>query len=213
MKKYISAIALLLAIFSASAQQITKNGVGYTIISNGSGEKAKVDDVIMFNVEQRTSTDSLLFSSYKVGKPIQIRVKPSQNMMDLMDIFVLMSAGDSAVVTIPTDSIFKGREDERPQFIAKGTDITTKLKLVKIQTMAGFMAERTAELEKLKAAEAAEAGEYIITNKLNPITTASGLKYIITTPSAKPKGKNTDTVLVNYTGRTLEGKVFDSSVA
>ena len=38
------------------------------------------------------------------------------------------------------------------------------------------------------------------------------MKYKITKPSVKRKPLAGDTVLVNYTGKTLDGKVFDSSV-
>ncbi|RVT98361.1 peptidylprolyl isomerase [Mucilaginibacter limnophilus] len=211
MKKYILAAALLATVFASKAQQQI-NGTSFALITDAPGDKAKIDDIISFNIIQRTEKDSVLFSSYQMGRPIQLRIKPSQNVMDLMDVFVQMSAGDSAMVKIPTDSIFKGRESERPPFITKGSQIVTLIKMEKVQSMATFMAERNAELEKLKAAEAAEAGEYIITNKLKPVTTASGLKYIITAPSAKAKPKAGDTVLVNYVGRTLDDKVFDSSI-
>jgi FKBP-type peptidyl-prolyl cis-trans isomerase len=50
-------------------------------------------------------------------------------------------------------------------------------------------------------------------NKKDPVvkTTASGLQYIVITPGAGPKPAVTDTVLVNYSGKLLNGKQFDSS--
>jgi FKBP-type peptidyl-prolyl cis-trans isomerase len=43
-------------------------------------------------------------------------------------------------------------------------------------------------------------------------TTATGLKYVITSPSTKLKAQKGDTVLVNYAGRGLDDKLFDSSI-
>src|SRR5690606_16448911 len=54
--------------------------------------------------------------------------------------------------------------------------------------------------------------KYIADQKLKPETTASGLKYIITKASKKAKPVSGDTIWVNYTGRTIDGKVFDSSI-
>ena len=42
-------------------------------------------------------------------------------------------------------------------------------------------------------------------------TTASGLQYQVVQAGNGPKPKATDSVKVNYTGSTLDGKVFDSS--
>ncbi len=44
------------------------------------------------------------------------------------------------------------------------------------------------------------------------ITTASGLKYVVTKQGNGVKPKAGTTVTVNYTGKFLDGKVFDSSI-
>src|ERR1700758_411520 len=44
------------------------------------------------------------------------------------------------------------------------------------------------------------------------ITTASGLKYVDLVVGAGPMPKRGDTVVVNYTGRFTNGKVFATSV-
>jgi FKBP-type peptidyl-prolyl cis-trans isomerase len=108
-------------------------------------------------------------------------------------------------VKIPADSVFKGHEDQRPPFMPKGSSLLFTLKIDNVQSLEDAMAE-------VKNAETTAATKYIADNKLNVTTTASGLKYVITQPSTKPKPQTGDTVLVNYVGRTLDGKVFDSSI-
>lgn len=57
------------------------------------------------------------------------------------------------------------------------------------------------------------ANSFLDANKKRPgvVTTASGLQYKILTPANGAKPTATDTVTVDYEGRLLDGKVFDSS--
>ena len=124
MKYIFSIIALAIAV-SANAQtglQTTPKGTQYQIFTSNTGDKIKVNDVITFQVIQKTGKDSVLFSTYAAGHSVQAQIQPSQNPGDLMDIFPLLTAKDSAFVRIPTDSIFKGHEDQRPAFFPKGSN-------------------------------------------------------------------------------------------
>ncbi|MCC8408340.1 FKBP-type peptidyl-prolyl cis-trans isomerase [Mucilaginibacter sp. UR6-1] len=213
MKKTSIAIVLAALSFSASAQvQRTAKGAECTIVTKNNGPHIKEGDIITFQVEQLTDKDSVLFSTYKAGKPVQTQVRASQSIMDLMDVFTLLGAKDSALVKLPVDSVFKGHEDAMPAFLKKGSNIITRLKIEKVQSLAEAMAEKEAEMAKLKTAETTAANKYITDNKLTVATTPSGLKYVIKLPSARLKPKAGDTMLVNYVGRTLDGKVFDSSI-
>jgi peptidylprolyl isomerase len=48
--------------------------------------------------------------------------------------------------------------------------------------------------------------------KAEPVTTPSGLKYVDLVVGTGPSPKMGDTVVVHYTGRFTNGKIFDSSV-
>lgn len=192
--------------------QTTAKGAQYQIFTHNTGEKVKQNDVITFHYIQKTDKDSVLFSSYVAGHTVQAQVHPAQNVADLMDIFPLLTLNDSAMVKVPADSIFKGHEEARPPFFPKSSYLTFIIKITKVQSLEAAMAERTAAIEKLKQQEAVDANGYIAANKLSPVTTASGLKYIVTKPSALRKPLAGDTVLVNYVGSLTNGKVFDTSI-
>ena len=192
--------------------QTTPKGVMYQIFTNNTGPKIKLSDVITFNVIQKTGRDSVLFSTYAAGHTVQAQIQPSQNAGDLMDIFPLLAAKDSVYIKVPTDSIFKGHDDQRPAFFPKGSYTNITIKIEKVQSLDEAMADRNAALEKIKAAEASDAAKYIADNKLVVTTTPSGLKYLITQPSLKRKPLKGDTLLVNYAGRTLDGHLFDTSI-
>lgn len=80
------------------------------------------------------------------------------------------------------------------------------------------------EAAKAKAAEAAQAPEAVDNVKAgeeyvaklrsenpNVKTTDSGLSYVIETEGVAPKPEASSTVVVNYTGKHLNGEVFDST--
>ncbi|MHB8208495.1 FKBP-type peptidyl-prolyl cis-trans isomerase [Mucilaginibacter sp.] len=216
MKKYIFGILLLCAsTISVKAQsdlQRTARGVPYIIFTHNPGEKIKENDVITIDVIQKTDKDSVISSTYTIGHPIKIQVQPSQALTDMMDIFPLLAANDSALVKMPADSVFKGHEESRPPFFPKGSYINFYMKVQKIQSLNDAIAERNADIEKVKAEEGAQAAKYIADNKLVVKTTPSGLKYVITKTSLKPRPLAGDTVRVNYTGKLISGQVFDSSI-
>jgi FKBP-type peptidyl-prolyl cis-trans isomerase len=215
MKKYIFFILVLTTVVKANAQttlQRTTRGAQYQIFTNNTGDKIKLNDVITFQFIQKTDKDSVLFSTYTAGHPVQVQIVPSQNVGDLMEIFPLLTAKDSALVKVPTDSIFVGHEEQRPPFFPKGSYLTFILKIERVQSLNDAIAERNAAIEKIKAAESTDAAKYIADHNLQLTTTASGLKYVITTPSTKRKALKGDTLMVNYIGHGLDDKVFDTSV-
>jgi len=225
--KYILFILALAIAATANAQSgvlHTPHGASYQIFTHNTGDKIKVNDVITFDFIQKTDKDSVLVSSFVTGNKGKAQVLPIDGLKDiaeinLMEVFPMLALNDSVEVKIPTDSVFKGHDAQRPPFFPKGSSLVFVLKIDKIQSMNEAIAERNAEMEKAKAdeakiqaKEAVAAASYINSHKLVLKTTASGLKYVITKPSLRLKPQAGDTLLVNYTGRGLDDKVFDSSI-
>jgi FKBP-type peptidyl-prolyl cis-trans isomerase FkpA len=201
----------------------TPKGALYSIVKPGNGAKVKQGDVITFNYTTKNDRDSLLGSTFQRGRPEMVQVQPSRNVTDLMDIFTLLNVKDSVLVRIPTDSAYVGHEEARPPFLPKGSYLNFTIKIERSQTLEEAMAERNAAMEKAKAEQAAMAikmkgtesastAKYIADKGLAPQTTASGLKYVVTSPATGRKPSPGDTLVVNYAGRTLDGKLFDSSI-
>jgi FKBP-type peptidyl-prolyl cis-trans isomerase FkpA len=215
MKKYILYILALTIAVKANAQtdlQRTPKGAMYKIFTQNTGDKIKLNDVVTFQFIQKTDKDSVLYSTYVTGKSVQVQIVAPKNIADLMEIFPLLTVKDSALVKVPADSIFAGHEDQRPAFFPKGSNLTFILKIEKVQSLNDAIAERNAAIEQAKAAEINDRNKYIADHKLILKTTPTGLKYIITKPSLKPKPLKGDTLMVNYTGRAVDDKVFDSSI-
>ena len=200
----------------APAQPLA-DGTRYTIFTHNTGDKIKLNDVITFNVIQKTDRDSMLTSSYGSPQPPKMQVQAPATVQDpvvakLMEVLPFAALNDSLEVRIPVDSLLKGQEDKRPPFFPKGSFLNLYVKIVRIQNLNDAINERNSGLSKLKADDSLAAVKYISDNKLMVKTTPSGLKYVITKLGLKAKPLKGDTVYVNYTGKLLNGKVFDSSI-
>lgn len=195
------------------------NGVSYEIFTKSASEKIKMNDVITFNFVQKTDKDSVLFNSFEAGRPVTIAVDSSRNIADLMYFFPLLGEKDSALVKIPADSLFKDGQMERPSFFPAGSNLQFVIKVDKVQSMEQAMAERQKLIDaqakttdSLKVNELSILDAFVAKNQLKMTSTPSGLRYSILRPSTKIRPVAGDTVYVNYTGRTLNGKLFDSSI-
>ena len=75
--------------------------------------------------------------------------------------------------------------------------------------------KQTAYLQKLKQKNSAETEAFVATLKANKaiVELPSGLRYEIVSPGTGSYPKAEDTVTVNYTGKLINGSVFDSSVS
>lgn len=103
--------------------------------------------------------------------------------------------------------------------LPKGKFITYIIKILAVKTEAEVKKGQEEEGKKREEEAAGRKGEqektiqeYLKKNKLESKTTESGLHYIITKEGDGEKPKAGDSVKVHYTGKLLDGKVFDTSV-
>ncbi|QQL49005.1 FKBP-type peptidyl-prolyl cis-trans isomerase [Mucilaginibacter ginkgonis] len=221
MKKNFMFLALALAGLASCNGGFKKgdSGLLYDIVDDKSGPLIKPKDFVSLNLIAKTDADSVMYSTYDVGRPAVMSMPEKiANKGDLYSALVMMSEGDSAVVKVNADSLFK--KNARPPGF-KGKYIVYDIKVNKVISK-GTMSDQifSAKIEdyfkvestKAKAAEPGKIAKYIKDHNINATKTDSGLYYQITKPGSGPLPAKGDTVLVNYTGRFLNGKVFDTSI-
>ena len=212
-------IACLLLASFAQAQKAVKysksktTGLSYVMHKSNKGPKLKLDDVVTLNLKYITSKDSLVFDSWKMGKPIQLKIAKSSFKGDLMDGLTLLTVGDSASFLINADSLFtKTFGAPRPAFIDSSSFLSFTVKVISTTTDAALKAEEL-KAEKENAMKENEViAKYIADKQMTPSKSSSGLMYVISEPGTGEQAQAGKTVKVHYTGRLLDGTKFDSSL-
>ncbi|WP_026896915.1 FKBP-type peptidyl-prolyl cis-trans isomerase [Daejeonella oryzae] len=220
MKKIV--IILGVAVLGLSSCKQFKKGEGdmmYKIHEDKSGETIKEGDFVAFNAIEKTEEDSVLYSSYDYDRPSLLVKEKSLFTGDLFAALGMLSEGDSATFKINIDSMVAKMGRPKPTntkgkyllYVIKVDKIIPKGKLTDSIFRGQIDTYLKAEQDKAKGAEGAKFNAYISKENLKPTVTASGLNYTVTKEGSGPKPVAGDTVLVNYTGKFLSGKVFDTS--
>lgn len=228
------AAMLLLAACSGGGYKKTKSGLLYKVMSDGKGKPAVRGNVLKFHVAQRIkggSKDSLLGETY--GKmPSYAQVDSIGPMYHPAEIFPLLRKGDSAVVVLLADTLFKKNPGGLPPFIGKKDKILITFKILDVFTADSLaqkdqMAESTKEQarqqaeqqklaeegEKLKAPAVKEIEDYLAKNKITTQRTKGGTFVEIKDPGTGPQADSGMKVSVKYRGKLFpSGKEFESNM-
>ncbi|MBP9097301.1 MAG: FKBP-type peptidyl-prolyl cis-trans isomerase [Ferruginibacter sp.] len=229
MKKVSSLLLLVVVIFTACKEASFKKGLDdleYKIISDGKGPKLQYGNYMQIEFATYYNTgkkDSLLNDSRTSGNPVIEILDSVATPPAYFNILTQLKKGDSVVIRILSDSAFKKAPDQMPPFIKKGHMLLTTVKLVNI-----FKSK--SEADSARNAYIAEQGkkdsinaiaqlvkddkilsDYIAKNNIKAVKTANGTYVEIIQPGTGNMIDTSVVVKTNYTGRTIDGKMFDSN--
>lgn len=216
-----ASLALTLAAFTTACNsnkfKQSENGLLYRFeTQNSEGAQPQNGDVMVGELILRIENDTL-FSN--VGSPDRIFQVAEAPMFkgDIVEGLKMMHVGDKAIFKIPADSIGNFMmESQMPPQYKKGSgqffyyeislmDLVTKDELA--QEQANFIEE----MNQRKDNEPATLAKYIADNNITAKPTKSGLYIIVNKKGDGPKVAAGKKVSVNYTGRLLDGTLFDTS--
>lgn len=207
----------------------TANGLNYQLFPAPVAEgaqprKAQIGEIVSLHMSYDNGADSVLFTSYSQPSPLLFPVMEPTFKGGLEEGFAMLSPGDSAVFYVNADSLFaKTFRQPMPDFVKEGSLMKFRVKMINILSQEEAQAEQERQIMQQREEMASRAAlqaqkddqilqEYIKTNNLKAERTESGLYYIVTKKGTGENAKAGQTVKVHYTGTTLDGKKFDSSV-
>jgi FKBP-type peptidyl-prolyl cis-trans isomerase FkpA len=226
-KSFLS-LVLIASAFSACKQldfKKTKEGFPYKIFSDGKGEKIVAGDFVGLHRTIKIK-DSIIQTSY--GAPPQIVPIPKDSSIkanELAEILLGARKGDSIQLNQSIDSILrKNPQSAQDPLIAnnKGKDIVYIFKVTEVykkqeeavaamekQNMEAFNQQPDVVAQRKKDEAAIEA--YLKKNNIQAQRTPWGTYVQILTPGSGPKPKPGQFAMLKYTGKDLNGNVFDAS--
>lgn len=209
--------ALIVAVVAAcgkNRQQVTENGLKYQMHQQSEGtRKGKVGDIMTLHLTLMNDKDSVLRDTHKEGAPFQMLLQVPPFKGSYEEGLTMMGKGDSATFYVSADSLFTKAMQPLPPGVKKGTDIGIAVKVVNVQSEEEYKKTQAAEYEKQKGIDTKIIEDYIAKNGLTGKVqkTQSGVYYVVTQLGTGPTPSKGDAVQVHYTGKLLNGKVFDSS--
>ena len=234
---YLSAICMLALNACTGSFKKGDNGLEYKIISSGSGKTIGYGNFMQIHIKQvyAGAKDTVLMDTREYMSRIQLLDSVSTPLA-YFKILKQMKKGDSLVIRLLTDTVFKDPKNPMPPFMKKGKYLYTHVKMVnffetKEQADSANNAEtlmakprifkkQMEEIEKglvdkkaLLDADSKAIEAYLTKNNIKATKAKWGTYVVITTEGTGEKLSARDIAIVNYTGRTLDsGKVFDSNI-
>lgn len=211
----ISIAALVtLAACNRDGWKTTDDGLNYKFIeSNKDAQQVQMGDVLVGTCVMKLG-DSVLIQLDQPDRMMQ--VNPPAFKGDLTEGLLLMHLGDKAIFSVWADSL-SNLGFNLPPFYKKGTGmkLTYEINLTDIITKEEIAQEQAVfaeNMQQLQAAERDTLAAYVEKNNIKATPSEEGLYIVV---NKKGKGNNVEIgreVAINYTGRLLNGKVFDSSI-
>lgn len=190
----------------------TKSGIHFKLENIGEGDrKPKVGDYITVDLKYKTMNDSVFFTAHRKLQLTQPEFKGS-----IDESFSMLHKGDKAEFIINADDFFtRTLESKLPSFIAAGSDMKVEVAMIDIQTVKDFENQKKAFLkwiEDFGDYEKEILSQYINDKKIDIKPTKSGIYYIRTQKGNGRKVAIGDTLEIDYEGKFLDGKFFDSTI-
>jgi len=203
-----------------------ENGLHYKFFNHDeAADKVQEGDGITVRyIISRFDNDSVIINSIDASQDrsgdVPFGMSRSSFVGSFEDGMMMMAKGDSAAFIVSADSFFlkTNRQNELPKGFSPGQYLKGVFKIKDVRKkkeLEESQKKQAAELEALtKEAQAKEQPafeKYLADNKITTKPTASGLIYIETKKGTGASPKETDVVTMNYTGKLLDGTIFDSS--
>lgn len=217
-KVCISALAVMAIACNNKDYKTTDSGLKYKIHTPNQGKKAKEGDFMTLQVQyakvgETPEKDSVFFDTRKMTRPIKVPLMKPSYKGSFEEGLAMLTPGDSATFIVSADSVFTKvfGAPSLPPFIKKGSEMKIVVKVMDIESQQEVEAEFKQDQEKRRAKEETELKSYLEANKITAAPTASGMYMIVKNPGTGAAIDSGKTVTVNYTGKFLNGQVFDAS--
>jgi FKBP-type peptidyl-prolyl cis-trans isomerase len=203
---------------TANSITVSPSPSGIYYIESEAGKGMKIDTGCQVTLQFKVSTidGKQIFSTFDRPEPVSFAYGKKFDTPGFEEAIGMMKKGTKAKVIVPSKMAFgeQGRGNLVPPFAtivyeAEITDVVSKADYEKQE--AKKKAEEKQKVDKAKNEETGLMQKYLKENKITAKPTAEGLYYIEQVKGTGPRAMAGKKVRVSYTGKLLNGKVFDTS--
>lgn len=222
----LGALLLMQACGSEASYETTESGVQYRFITDAGGETPQDGEVLTLNMRYVDAEDSVLFDSNDQGAPVPIQYNDTlwRNSGSIEEGFRMLKKGDSLEMKVKAEELYaKTFGVPVPDGVDGSSDVTFYIGVVDVQSEDEYREHQMKQYERQQEElskrmdgqldeDVEQIDAYLSENNINAQQTESGLRYVIKKEGSGKKPSSGDTVKVEYTGKLLNGEVFDSSI-
>jgi len=215
-KLLIFSINLILLLISCSSPlpgyETTSSGIYYKYLSIGEDNAtAQFNDYVTVNITYKTIDDSVFFSAKR-----RFQIQEPQFKGSVDECFTMLSKGDKASFLLPSSTFFqKTLQQEIPSFLDASSYFIIEIKMLDFISEEEFKKEKEeflAWIEDFSIYEKTKLSNFLsdCNNDFQP--KPQGLYKQIVIEGSGSNVKVGDTLVLDYEGRFLNGKIFDSTI-
>lgn len=192
-------------------------GIEYKIVKDGkASRKIQIGDMVEFHLTAKADTMVIADTRSQPGPAPKIPVQEPTASGQFQAVFTKLGAGDSAVLEISCDTMLKANPippgQQAPPWLKSGKKITVTISILSVKSKEEDEKERAQKAAEQTANEEKQIQDYLTKNNIKASKTASGLYYVINEPGAGANVAAGQVVSMKYTGKTLDGRAFDSNI-
>ena len=202
---------------SGGGFKTTESGLQYQIVKDEkTGQTPAVGDLVEIHMIAKykdKETDTTLFNSRQMnnGNAMSFPLPAPSYKGDIVEAFMLLTPGDSAVIRMSVDSFKKQAGGMMPPYMKDGEFIEYNVVMVSVKSQKDMQQEKEKHDAEQIVTDEKLLQDYFTANSINPAKTVSGVYYTVEKDGKGENVKNNQQVTVKYTGKTLDGKAFDSN--
>lgn len=199
-------------------EHVTDSGFKYRLYTQSKGMKPVLGDYVTIELVYRSHSDSILFDSRINKTPMRFKLEKIPFKGSYEEGLLYLSEGDSATFYVPADSLYMyyyGKTErsisQNSTIFAPGSNFLFNVKLLKVQNYVDAEQEQLLDLSLAEKTEEKIVLAFVAGKGYQNSKDSGDYFYKVTKAGSGRPINVGKFVSVNYTGKYLDGKVFDFS--
>jgi len=216
-KIYLFISIFIIALSSCNNNKFTRtdNDIYYKFITeNEDSTKVKVDDILILKLIYSNEKGDVIFDSRELGRDYKMVLKKPNYIGSIDEAIAMMHIGDSAIFKVDATDFYTLSRGYKtlPEEVKLGGKLVFYIKIIGVADNLSVQKEKKDLAVDKQKFEDEMLKDFLYKENITVKPTASGLYYVTQTKGTGKKPEKGDKLIVHYTGKFINGEIFDSSL-